>query len=179
MESGDIALQRAVALDGDEAALGTQALALSFDHFQMFCVDLGHNHGNVIRPTVRRVVGNNGALQLGITLFQSTDLFLLHINCAEAEINHRGQLFGIDICIQNDQLFRFFRHGNVQSPTTCNCFLIRLTGTAAAGGDRGQLEPGMVFHQSDKTLANHAGATDNANFVLFHNMFLLLLCYDG
>ena len=45
--------------------------------------------------------------------------------------------------------------------------LIGLAGAAGAGGDGGQLEPGVVLHQGDKTLAHHAGAANDAYFVLF------------
>jgi len=34
----------------------------------------------------------------------------------------------------------------------------------------------MMLHESDEALPHHSGAADNANFVLFHNMNLLLSC---
>ena len=56
MQSGNIALQRAVGLYGNEAAFGTKARALSGDNFNMLRVDLRHDHRDIRRKTVRAVV---------------------------------------------------------------------------------------------------------------------------
>ena len=141
----------------------------------MLGVDLRHHHGYIIRPAVGGVVGDDGALQLGIFLLQGPDVLFLHIHGAEAEIHHACQLFGVGFGVQNHQILRLFRQGNVQRPAAFYRFSISLSSATAAGGDGGQLEPGMVFHQRDEPLSHHAGAANDANFVLFHDMFLLLL----
>ena len=44
------------------------------------------------------------------------------------------------------------------------------------GGLSGFPKPYESGHESDEALPHHSGAADNANFVLFHNMNLLLSC---
>ena len=173
MEGRHIALERAVALDGNEAPFGAKTHTLGLNDLQMLGVDLRHHHGNVVRPAICRVVGNNGTFQFGVFLLQCVDLFLLHIHSAEAEVYHTGQLLGIRFGIQHHQRFCFLRAGNIQRPAATNGFPIRLPGALGAGGNGGELEPGVIFQQGHKPLTHHARAADDADLILFHNRFLL------
>ena len=172
MQSGHIALEGAVGLDGDKAALGAQTLALSGDDVQVLGVDLRHHHGDVGREAVGRVVGHHRALVLGIGLLQRTDLVLFHVNGAEHKVHGGSDLFNVGGGVHHDQLFGLLGDGGVHGPAGGDSFLIGLSGAAGAGGDSGQLEPGVVFHQGDKTLTDHAGTANNTNFVLFHDDYL-------
>ena len=67
-----------------------------------------------------------------------------------------------------DHFLYGFGHGSFHSPLAANGFLVGLSGRAGRSGNHFQIKPGMVFHQSYKTLANHTGSTYNTNFVLFH-----------
>ena len=179
MQGGHIALERAVGLHGNEAPLGAQTLALRVDDGDVVGVDLGHYHGHIVGPAVGGVVGDDGALQLGVLLLQSPDLLLLHIHGAEAEVHQLRHLLGVGLGVQNDDLLGLLGHGDIQSPAALHGLLVGLSGAAGAGGDGGELEPGVIFHQGDEALTDHAGASDDADFVLFHGMFLLLSCCRG
>ena len=70
MQGGYIALQAAIGLDCDEAAFGTQTLALGRDDLNVVRVDLRHDHGNIRGKAVCAVVGDHRALGLCVSLFQ-------------------------------------------------------------------------------------------------------------
>ena len=167
MQGGHIALQAAVGLDGYEAALGTQTLALGRDDVDMIRIDFGHDHGHIRGKTMRAVVGNDRALGFGVSFFQGLDLLFLHVDSAEHEINFGGNFLHIG-CIQHDELLRTFRHRHLHQPAVTDCILIRFAGAARTRSHGGQVEPGVVFQQRDKTLADHASCTDDAYIVLFH-----------
>ena len=86
-KSRRIALDRAVGLDGDESACGSQSLLLERDNVAVLGIDLRNDHGHIRCPAVGTVVGDYRSLCFGIFLFNGTDLVLLHIHRAEAEIN--------------------------------------------------------------------------------------------
>ena len=167
MQGRHIALQTAVAFNGDKAALGAKALALVGNDLNVLCVDLGHDHGHIRGKAVGAVVGNNGALSLRIGFFQSADLVFFHIYCAEDKIDLGCHFFYFG-GIHYDHFLYGFGHGRFHSPLAANGFLVGLSGRAGRSGNHFQIKPGMVFHQSYKTLANHTGSTYNTNFVLFH-----------
>ena len=179
VQGRDVALEGAVALHGDEAPLRAQAPALGLDDLQVVRVDLRHHHGYIVGPPVGGVVGDDGALQPGVPLLQGPDLLLLHIHGAEAEVHHGCQLLRVVLRVQHHQVSGLLRHGNVQGPAALHRLGVRFARAARACGDSRQLEPGMVFHQGDEPLAHHAGAADDADFVLFHSMCLLLPCCAG
>ena len=165
-------MEGAVALHGDEAPLGAQAPALGLDNRQVVRVQLRHHHRHVLRPAVSGVVGDNGALQLGILLLQGPDVLLFHIHGAEAEIHLFSQLFRVGLRIQDQQALGLLRHGRSHGPAGGRSLLIGFPGAAGAGGQSRQLKPGVVLQKGDKALAHHAGAADYANLVLFHRMLL-------
>ena len=166
MQGGDIALQAAVGLDRDKAALGAQTLALRGDDLDVVGVDLRHNHRDVRGEAVSAVVGDDRALCLSVSLLQSLDLGLGHIDGAEDEVHLRGDLLHLG-GIQHDHLLDALRHRSGHSPAGADGFLIGLPGAPAGSCQSRQLEPGVIFEQSNETLAHHAGRTDNAHFILF------------
>ena len=87
MDGGYVALERAIRLDRDEAALCAEAFLLSLDDLSVVGVDLGDYHGNVRCAAVGGVVGDNGALGLCVSFFKSFYLVLLHIYGAEHEVD--------------------------------------------------------------------------------------------
>ena len=168
MERRDVALQAAVGLDGDEAALRAEALALGGDDFEVLGVYFGHDHGHVGGPAVGAVVGDDGALELGVGLLEGDDLLLLHIHGGEDEIHLRGDGLHVADGVLHDDGLGAFGHGDVDGPAGADGVLIGLSGAAGAGGDDRQVEPGMPGEQGDETLPHHAGAADDADFELVH-----------
>ena len=166
MQCGNIALQAAVGFDGNKAALGAQTLALCGDDLDVVGVDLGHHHGHVRSEAVCTVVGHHRAFSLGISLFQSLDLVLGHIDCTEDKIHLRSNFLYLG-SVQNHHLLHTLRHGNSHSPAGTDSFLIGLAGTAAGCGQNGQLEPGVIFQQRHKTLTDHTSRTYDTHFILF------------
>ena len=169
VQGGNIALEGAVGLNGNEPALHPQSLSLGLDDFDMLGIDLRHHHGHVGSPAVGRVVGDHGALVLGVVLLQSLDLFLLHIHGGEDKIHLGGNGLDVGLRIHDHHLLGLFGHGSLQGPAGANGLLIGLAGGAAAGRNDGKLEPGMILQQGNETLAHHAGAADDAYFVFFHD----------
>ena len=168
MQGRNIALEGAVALHGHKAPLGAQTLALGVDDGDMLGVDLRHHHGDILRPAVGGVVGDDGALQLGVLFLQSPDFLFLHVHGAETKIYHVGQLLGVRLGIQHHQIPGCLRHGGIQGPSACHGLPVGLAGAAAAGSHGGQTEPGVMLQQRDESLSHHARAADDAYFVLFH-----------
>ena len=166
MQGRHIALQAAVGLDRDEAALGTQTLALGRDDLNVVRVDLRHDHGHIRGKAVCAVVGDHRALGLCVSLFQCLDLGLGHIDCAEDEIDLRSDLFHLG-GIQHDHLLDALGHRGSHCPAAANGLLIGLACAAAGRGQRGQLEPGMILKQGHKTLPHHARCANDTNFILF------------
>ena len=168
MQGRGIGLDGAVGFDGDEAAPGAQAGALCWDDRQMLRVHLGHHHGHVVGPAVGGVVGDHRHLGLGVGLLQGADLLLLHIHGTEDEVYHAGDLFHVGGGVQHHQVLGLLGDGSLHGPAAGDGLLIGLAGGTGAGGDGGELEPGVVLHQGDEALPHHAGAADDAYFVLFH-----------
>ncbi|CAN3977287.1 DNA polymerase III subunit tau, partial [Dysosmobacter welbionis] len=135
VQGRDVALERTVALHGDEAPAGAQALALGLDHRQMVRVDLRDYHGYIVGPPVGGVVGDDGALQSRVFLLQGPDLLFLHVHGAEAEIHHGGQPLRVLLRVQDHQIFGLLRHGDVQGPAARHRLGVRFAGAACAGGD--------------------------------------------
>ena len=167
MQGRHIALQAAVGLDGHKAALGAQTLALCGDDLDMVGVDLRHDHRHIRGKAVCAVVGDNGALGLGVGLLQCLDLLLLHVDGAENEID-----FGCDLLniggIQHDHLLDALGHGGRHEPAAADGLLVGFACAACAGCKGNQIEPRVIFQQRDKALTDHTGCTDDTNIVLFH-----------
>ena len=167
MQGGHITLQAAVGLNSHKAALRAKALALGGDDLDMVGVDLRHDHRHIGSKAVCAVVGDNGALGLGVGLLQCLDLLLLHVDGAENEID-----FGCDLLniggIQHDHLLDALGHGGRHEPAAADGLLVGFACAACAGCKGNQIEPRVIFQQRDKALTDHTGCTDDTNIVLFH-----------
>ena len=166
VQEGDIGLQRAVALDGDKAALGPEALSLRGDDREVFGVDLGDDHGDVGREAVRRVVGDDGDLELCIRFLEGADLLLLHIDGAEHEVDFSDQAVCIRRGVEDDHLLGIGGDGAGHGPFMADGLFIFLSRRACARkqGDGG--EPGVVFEQGDKALPDHARCADDGDVIV-------------
>ena len=167
-EEGGVALDGAVGFDGDKAPPGAQTLPLGVDDPDVVGIELRDHHRHVVGPAVGGVVGHHRALCLGVPLLQRLDLVLFHVYRAEDEVHHTGDLVHIGLGVQHHQGLGLLGDGGLHGPAAGHGLFIGLAGGAGAGGQSGELEPGVVLHQGDKALAHHAGGSDDAYLVLFH-----------
>jgi len=168
LNSGNIALQRAVGFHGDKAALCAEAFALMIDHADVIGVDLRHHHRNIRRGAVSAVVGNNGALFLCVGFLKRPDLFFFHIDGTEDEIHHRSDAFDVLFCVEQNHVGIFLRHRCRHCPAAADCLCIHFPRGVCAGRECLHREPGMVFQYGKEPLANHSGCADDADFIFFH-----------
>ena len=133
----------------------------------MVSVDLRHDHGHIGGKAMGTVVGHDRALGLGVRFFQCLDLVLFHVDGAEHEVDLGGNFlyFG---GIEHDEFFRTFRHRRFHQPAIPDGFFVRFASAARTRSYGGQMEPGVVFQQRDKALADHTGSTNDTYIVLFH-----------
>ena len=117
MDGGHIALQRAVALYGDKAPLGAQALALGLDDGHVVRVDFRDNHGHVGGGAVGAVVGDHRALVAGVQLLQGADFLLLHVHGAEHEIHQRDDFLNVLFRVVHRHLGQSGRQGAFSWPS--------------------------------------------------------------
>ena len=167
-EQGSVALDGTVGLDGDKAPLGAQTGPLGIDNLDVAGVELRHHHGHVLGPAVGGVVGDHRALGLGVPLLQGANFVLFHVHRAEDEVYHDGDPVHIGLGVQHHQGPGLLRDGGLHGPAAGHGLFIGLAGRAGAGGQGGELEPGVVLHQGDKPLAHHAGGADDTYLIFFH-----------
>ena len=134
----------------------------------MLGVHLGHHHGNVLGPAVGGVVGDNGALGLGVGLLQGLGGLFVHVYRAEHEVHKGGDLLHVGLGVHDYDVFGLLGDGHIHGPALAGGLFIGLAGGAAGGRDHGQLEPGVVSQEGDEALTHHAGAADHAYFIFFH-----------
>ena len=168
-KSGHIALKRAVGFDGDEASLCAEALPLSGYDSGMLGVQLGYYHRHIGGVAVGAVVGDNGALRLGICLLESLYLILLHINGAENEVDCRRHFVDILCGIHYNDVSHVCGDGRSHAPFCADCFFICLAGRAGACGKGDYLKPRVILKQGGEALTDHSRCSDYADSVLFHN----------
>ena len=166
-EGRDVALDGAVRLDCDEAALGAKALFLRGDDGEMLGVYLGDDHRNVRGPAVGAVVGDDGALGLGVLLLEGEDLFLLHIDGGEDKIDVLHHVRNVRGILDDDGL-RALGHRLIERPLSANGLLIGLARAARARRDSSQLEPRVIGDQRDVALTHHAGASYDSDLQFLH-----------
>ena len=167
VQGGHVALQRAVGLDRDKAALGAETPALALDDLLVLPVELGDDHRHVGGAAMGAVVGDDGAFRFGIRFLKRADLRLGHIDRAEDEIHLRGDRLHVG-GIQHGHRLHRLGHGGVHRPATRDRLLIGLARGAGARGERGDGKPRMILKQGHKPLTDHTGATDDTNTILFH-----------
>ena len=119
-------------------------------------------------PAVGGVVGDHGALQLGILILQSADGVLIHIHGAEYKVHDFGNLFCVRLGVHDGDILGPLGDGRIHAPLLAHSLGIFLPGGTGRGGQHHGLKPGMTIHKGDKTLPHHAGGADDANFILFH-----------
>ena len=167
MNGGNIALQRAVGFDCHKASLGAQTLSLRLNHLDVVRVDFGNDHGNVRSKTVSRIVGNDGAFRLGVTLLESADFVLLHIDGAEAEVNLGGDLLHV-VGVENNHILVLFGESGGHVPSAVHNLSVGFAGTSGACRQCCYLKPRMIFEQERKALTHHTGSSDDSDFILSH-----------
>ena len=164
----NVGLDRAVGLNGDKAALGSQTLALCRNDLGMVSVDLRNDHRNVRGTAVSGVVGANRALELCVLLLKGADLILLHIYRAEDEINLGGNLLCISSCVVHNHVLVLVGHRNGHLPAALASLGIGLALVSAGCSECYDVEPRVVFQQQGEALTDHTGRADDAYFVLLH-----------
>ena len=177
VQEGDIGLQRAVALDGDEAALCPQPPALRGDNGEMVVIDLGNDHGHVGRRTVRRIVGDDGHFELCILFLERLDLLLFHVDGAKDKVHEGRELLCIRFRVQKHHVLCIGGHGDAHCPAVADGLAVRLSRRARARRERHGLKEGMPVKQGDKSLSDHAGRADHADLILFLHRSLLKNAY--
>jgi len=151
-----VALQRAVGFDGDEAALAAESLALRGDDGGVVGVDLGDHHRHVGGPAMGGVVRHHRDLVAGVVLFELPRVVLGHVHRAEHEVDLlRDRVDGgrVEHLHAGHRLRDRRRHG----PAALHRVLVGLARRLGAGGQGGDLEPGVMLEQGEKPLAHHAG----------------------
>ena len=165
-----VGLDRAVRLDSDKAFLRAESLLLSFDHLEMIQIDLRDDHRNVRRPAVRTVVGDNGRLCLRVIFFDLSDLILGHIDSGEDHVDLRRD-FLYFIYIVEDHLPDKLRHVAVHLPSAADCLFVCLALRSLTGGKYLYLKIRMIGKQSDESLSDHTGCSQDTDFQFFHNLY--------
>ena len=163
-----VSLDRAVGLHGDKSPLRAQSLLLEGNHIERLHIDLRHDHGDVRRPAVRAVVGYDRSFRLRVSFLDPADLILAHIDCGEDHVNLRSYLLhfrDVHHCHPGNLL----RHRRFHLPAAADRLLIGFSGAARTRRQGGDLKIRMIRKQRDKTLAYHAGCSENSCFqFLFH-----------
>ena len=167
-KSRRISLDRTVGLHGDKSAFRSQSFLLERNHVEMLHVNLRYDHGDVRRPAVRAVVGYDRSLRLRVGFLDPADLILAHIDCGEDHVNLRSYLLhfrNVHHCHPGNLL----RHRRFHLPAAADRLLIGFSGAARTRRQGGDLKIRMIRKQRDKTLAYHAGCSENSCFqFLFH-----------
>ena len=145
----------------------------------MGSIDFRDYHGYIRHHPAGAVVADNGDVRLGVGFFQSPRFLFGHGNSAENKIH---QMFdAADIRrVHHHHILDALGQGKGHRPAACQRFLIAHASASAAGGKNGDVKPGMLMQQTDKTLAYHAGSADDANTPFLHVYIRLLRIFpDG
>ena len=181
MQCGNVALQGAVGLDGDEAPLGTQTFALGLDDGKVVGIDLRHHHGDVVHAPVGGVIGDHGDLRFGVQFFQRFRLRLAHVDSTEDKIHQLFHLIHVFGGVQKHHIRHFCGDGGLHNPAVPQSFGIRFPGASSGSSQSGHLKPGVVFQEGRKALAYHARCADDSNTIRFHCLihpFIFLLAFS-
>ena len=143
VDSGHVALQRTVALNGNEAPLGAKPLALVLDDLGVVRVQLWNNHGNVRGYAVLFVVGDDRALQLGIALFQGQDVLGVHIDSTEHKVYERGHGFPVFFRVIDRKAGHLLWNRGGHGPAALHGLTVGLSRRRSAGRQGGDFKPGV------------------------------------
>ena len=164
-ERGNIALDRAVRLDGDEAPGGAEPLLLARDDVEVRRVDFGDHHRDVAAPAVRGVVRDHGDLRLGVALLEGEDVGFRHVDRTEDEVDGVGDLFDLG-GVEDGEVLHGFGDRGLHFPAARDGFLIGHSGGTGGRGRGGDFKIGMVFKEGQEPLTDHAGRADDCAFQL-------------
>ena len=167
-ERRDIALERAVGLDGDEAAGGAETLLLSGDDVEVLRVQFRDDHGDVFGVAMCAVVRNDRNVSLCVLLFESRGGFFGHVDSTEDEVDHLADLLDVVLCVHDDDVLELFRHRGLELPFGADGVFVRLAGRTGTGRERNDVEPRMTREEGGEALTDHAGGADDTYVVLFH-----------
>ena len=175
-KSGNVGLNGAVRLNGDKAALSAESLLLRINSRKMCVVDFGNYHGNVGRPSVCGVIGNNGNLRLRITLLKLLGFRLGHIYSAENKINKLVDSRNI-VGRKNLHVHYFFGTGRFHLPSAFDNLGVFFACRARACHKSGNFKIRVLVKEHNKSLTYHAGRADNTNFNFLHfkNSFFIII----
>ncbi len=175
MEGGEVALQRAVGLDGDKAPLGAQPLPLGLNDLGVGGIDLRDKHGDVQGAAVGGVIGHHRALVPGVVFLQRFDLVLFHVHGGEHEVHLGGDGVHIRRGVQHLHLPDARGDGGGHGPAALYRLGVGPARRAGGGSQGGDGKPGVPLQQGDKALAHHAGGADDADSKFLHskNSFVL------
>ena len=119
---------------------------------------------------MRAVIRHDGDLMLRVLILDRANLFLLHIDGTEHEIDVSGD--GIDIRdVAHRHLSDALRDRDRHLPAAFDCLAIGLSGRAGARRQAHELKPRMIRQQRYETLSDHAGGTQDTNFILSLHVF--------
>ena len=172
MQRGHVALQRAVGLHSDEAALCAEALSLRVDDLDVVCVDLRNDHRNVRCPAVGGVVGDDGALELRVFFLQRLDFVFFHIDRAEDKVDHRRDLLRVRLRIHDNEIALGFRNILLHEPLARDGVLVGLARAMGACCKNDRLKPRMLRCQQHEPLPDHARCANDTDFILLHRFSL-------
>ena len=173
VDRGGVALNGTVRLHRHETAGGAQTLLLELDDLGMLGIDLRNDHGDIRGPAVRAVIRHHGDLVLRVFVLDLTDLFFLHVDCAEHEVHVRGH--GVNVADVTDRQIRnFFRNRNGHLPAAFHRLAVGLSRRARARSQAHELKPRMIRQQRHEALAHHTGRAQNTNLIPLRHLGFLL-----
>jgi len=126
-------------------------------------VDLGDDERDVGSHAEGGGVGDDGAASGG-----EAGLEVAGDGSVNGGKNDAGQVWtcGLGRVGLEDHLCDAGGEGRVQTPGAG--FGVGFAGAAVAGGQPGDVEPGVVFEKLDESLSDHAGRAENAYVMPFH-----------
>ena len=129
----------------------------------MVGVDLGDDQGDVRGHAEGGGVGDDGAAGGGEEGLELAGDGGVDGGEDDAGKVGAGELRGVGL---EDHLRDAGGEGRVETPGAG--FGVGLAGAAVAGGEPGDVEPGVVFEELDESLSDHAGRAEDAYVTPFH-----------
>ena len=156
---------------GDDVSAGLLAPGLGLEQVEVGGVDLGDDEGHVALHAEGAGVGDDGAAGGGEFGLQ----FASNVGVEGGEDNAGGSLGGVG---GDDHLADAVGEGRVQLPF--GGFRVGFAAGFVAGGEPGDLKPGVGLEQLDKALADHSGCAKNAYLMWsLHGCMASILDYCG
>ena len=118
---------------------------------------------------VSRIVGDDRAFELGISLRERLDLVFFHIDGAEHEVDLLCDLLCVGLCIHHDHGADALRNRIRHVPFFADRFGVGLACAVCAGCKNDGREPGVIRRQQDEPLADHTRSADDTASEFFHD----------